>query len=84
LPCLRVDSPLKPQGYAMLPISPGDKLLPVLDAVEQAIGYRPHPSTASRWRRRGLRGVKLACVLVGGRPRTTISAVLDFIRATQA
>lgn len=63
----------------MLTISPGDQLLPVATAVEKAIGYRPHPTTCTRWTRRGVRGVKLATVMVGGRPRTTEAAVVEFI-----
>ena len=65
----------------MLPISPGDTLLPVPAAIEAAIGYRPHPTTCSRWTRKGVRGVKLATVMVGGRPRTTQAAVIAFIEA---
>ena len=64
----------------MLPLSPGDHLLPVPSAIEKATGYRPHPTTCTRWTRKGVRGVKLETVQVGGRPRTTEQAVLDFIR----
>lgn len=63
----------------MLTISPGDTLLPVATAVEKAIGYRPHPTTCTRWARRGVQGVKLATVMVGGRPRTTEAAVVELI-----
>ena len=65
----------------MLTISPGDELLPVPAAIEKSIGYRPHPTTCSRWTRQGVRGVKLATVMVGGRPRTTAAAVIEFIKA---
>ncbi len=61
----------------MLPLSPGDHLLPVPSAIEKATGYRPHPTTCTRWTRKGVRGVKLETVQVGGRPRTTEQAVLD-------
>lgn len=64
---------------AMLKISPGDTLLPVPTAIEEAIGYRPHPTTCTRWTRKGVRGVRLATVMVGGRPRTTVEAVLEFV-----
>lgn len=54
-------------------------LLPVGVAVEAALGYRPHPSTLSRWTRQGVRGVRLVTVIVAGRPRTTVEAVLRFV-----
>lgn len=75
-----------PSEAAMLSISPGDTLLPVPSAIEKAIGYRPHPTTCTRWTRKGLGGVRLATVMVGGRPRTTEAAVLEFIelRSEQA
>lgn len=68
----------------MLSISPGETLLPVPTAIEQAIGYRPHPTTCTRWTRHGCKGVKLATVTVGGRPRTTEAAVIDFIERQTA
>jgi hypothetical protein len=66
----------------MLTVSPGDVLLPIPAAIEAAIGYRPHPTTCTRWTRHGVRGVKLATVVVGGRPRTTEAAVVEFVEAT--
>ncbi len=63
----------------MLPLSPGDTLLPVPAAIEAAIGFRPHPTTCTRWTRHGVQGVKLATVMAGGRPRTTVEAVLEFV-----
>lgn len=68
----------------MLTVSPGDTLLPVPTAVEKAIGYRPHPTTCTRWTRTGVRGVKLETVMVGGRPRTTEAAVIAFVDAQTA
>lgn len=68
----------------MLTVSPGDVLLPVPTAIEKAIGYRPHPTTCTRWTRHGVRGVKLATVVVGGRPRTTEAAVIEFVEAQTA
>lgn len=76
--------PFSPQGFAMLPVSAGDKLLPVPIAIENAIGFRPHPTTCTRWTRHGVKGVKLSTVMVGGRPRTTESAVIEFIEAQTA
>lgn len=68
----------------MLNVTPGDILLPVPTAIEKAIGYRPHPTTCTRWTRHGVRGVKLATVVVGGRPRTTVAAVIAFVEAQTA
>ncbi|TWT42661.1 DUF1580 domain-containing protein [Botrimarina hoheduenensis] len=68
----------------MLKVSPGDNLLPVPTAVEKAIGFRPHPTTCSRWTRQGVRGVRLQVVMVGGRPRTTERAVIEFVEAQTA
>ncbi|QDT69057.1 hypothetical protein MalM25_19840 [Planctomycetes bacterium MalM25] len=68
----------------MLTVAPGDVLLPVPTAIEKAIGYRPHPTTCTRWTRHGVRGVKLATVVVGGRPRTTLAAVIEFVEAQTA
>lgn len=58
-----------------------DLLLPVANAVEKATGYRPHPTTCSRWTRKGVGGVRLKTVMLGGRPRTRISWVEEFIAA---
>ncbi|QDU90503.1 hypothetical protein Pla175_39080 [Pirellulimonas nuda] len=63
----------------MLPVSAGDQLLPVATAIERAIGYRPHGSTCTRWTRRGVGGAKLPVAYVGGRPKTTVAAVLEFV-----
>lgn len=63
----------------MLTLSPSDPLFPVPKAIEKATGYRPHPTTCTRWTRKGVSGVKLATVMVGGRPKTTVGAVLHFI-----
>jgi hypothetical protein len=40
---------------------------------------RPHTSTLIRWCRRGVRGVKLETVVVGGRRYTSIEAIQRFI-----
>lgn len=65
----------------MLIVSKGDVLLPVPAAIEKAIGYRPHPTTCTRWTRTGVRGVKLATIKVGQSVRTTESAVIEFVEA---
>ena len=61
---------------------PKQSLLPPVDAVEQVTGRRPSLSTLHRWRLRGVRGVKLQTVLVGGRRFVTEDAVREFIAAT--
>lgn len=58
------------------------KLLPLNDAVEAAIGHRPHISTVIRWATKGVRGKVLASTLVGGRRMTTVNAVRDFVEVT--
>ncbi|MEQ8211044.1 MAG: DUF1580 domain-containing protein [Lacipirellulaceae bacterium] len=65
-------------------ILPDETLLPLGAAVEKATGDRPHPSTLHRWRLRGVSGVKLPTVKVGGRRKTSIEAVRRFIEATTA
>ncbi|QDV74275.1 DUF1580 domain-containing protein [Botrimarina mediterranea] len=65
----------------MLKIQPGDELLPVPVAIEEAIGYRPHPTTCTRWTRKGVRGVRLESVRVGSLVKTTVAAVVRFIEA---
>lgn len=76
--------PFSPQVFAMAPNTTGDALLPVSTAIEKATGYRPHPTTCTRWTRKGVGGVKLRTVMVGGRPKTTESWVAEFIRERTA
>lgn len=56
------------------------KLLPLIVAVEAAIGHRPHISTVIRWTTKGARGRVLASTMVGGRRFTTVADVRDFIQ----
>ena len=44
---------------------------------------KPHPSTLWRWRRKGVRGVKLRTLSVGGRPWVTRAAIADFLSAVR-
>lgn len=44
-----------------------------------ALPGRPHISTIHRWRLRGVRGVRLETILVGGRRFTSRTAIADFI-----
>ncbi len=65
-------------------IKENEKYLPLVDAVEQATGRRPHLSTCLRWCTRGSRGVRLESRVLGGRRLCTISAVIRYMTATTA
>jgi hypothetical protein len=52
-------------------------LLSLSEAAKELPG-RPHISTLHRWRLRGVRGVKLDTVLVGGRRFTSREALVRF------
>ena len=60
------------------PSSP-EALYPLAIAVERATGQRPHPSTLHRWRLRGIAGVRLETVRVGGRRLCSVEAVRRFV-----
>lgn len=55
-----------------------EKLFPLAKAVEKATGQRPHPSTLHRWRLRGIQGVRLETVRLGGRRYCSVEAVHRF------
>ena len=55
-----------------------------LSAAAKLLPGRPHPSTLHRWRLRGLRGVKLKTVLIGGRRFTSSEALSRFSVAVTA
>jgi len=59
-----------------------ESLLPLVDAVEQATGRRPHLSTCLRWCTRGSRGVRLESRVLGGRRLTSVPAVIRYMDAT--
>lgn len=61
-----------------------EKLYPVREAVERVTGTRIHPSTVHRWRLNGLQGVRLETMKVAGRRMCTLSAVREFINATNS
>lgn len=63
-------------------VSEDEKLLPVPVAVESVTGYRPTPSTAWRWTKKGVGGVRLQTAVLGGRPVTTRKWVREFVDAT--
>jgi hypothetical protein len=62
-----------------------EKLLPLVKAIEQATGQRPHLSTAIRWCTRGCASVKLESRILGGKSRlTSEQAVLRFMDGVTA
>ncbi len=57
-----------------------DQLLTLGDAC-RLLPRPPSPATLWRWRVRGVNGVKLECVRVGGSWATTAEAVAEFLLA---
>ncbi len=55
-----------------------------LTAAAKTLPGQPHIATLHRWRLRGVRGVRLETVLVGGRRFTTQEALQRFFSATTA
>jgi len=51
---------------------------------EKHSGKRIHPSTAHRWRLRGIRGVKLESILIGGTRFTSQEALVRFFESSTA
>lgn len=64
-------------------ISIDDELLSLPDAAKILPG-RPHVATLFRWHKRGVRGVRLATVLIAGRRYTSRAALDEFVAATTA
>lgn len=56
-----------------------EKLLPLVEAVEQETGIRPHLTTCLRWCTRGSHGIKLQSWMLGGRRVTSREAVRRYI-----
>ena len=56
-------------------------LLLLRDAAKRLPG-RPHISTMWRWHKRGVRGIRLATVVIGGQRYTSEEALQEFIDAT--
>ncbi|HWB11540.1 MAG TPA: DUF1580 domain-containing protein [Pirellulales bacterium] len=57
--------------------------LSLTEAAKFAPG-RPHLATVWRWCQRGVRGIKLETIVVGGRRFTTVEALERFITRTTA
>ena len=62
----------------------GEKLLPLIPAIEQASGQRPHISTAIRFASRGSYGVLLESTSLGNKYLTSVEAVKRFMAAVAA
>jgi hypothetical protein len=60
-------------------INVGSEQLCLLTKASADVPGSPHTSTLIRWAMRGLRGVRLETVLVGGRRFTSIEAIERFL-----
>jgi hypothetical protein len=60
-----------------------ESLLGISQAAHQSPG-RPHISTVWRWINRGIRGIKLETVMIGGRRYTSAEALERFFERTTA
>lgn len=65
-----------------MPIDPiRDSLLP-LSTLVRHLPNAPSPATLWRWHKRGILGIRLEIIRIGGRVYSTDAALADFIRAT--
>ena len=62
-------------------IESSDQLRPVNEIIKARLGKRISPATLWRWRLKGVNGVKLECIRVGGYWFTTDAAFGEFLRA---
>lgn len=56
-------------------------------SLSQAVDFvprRPHVATVWRWATKGVRGVRLATVIIGGRRMVTPAALEDFLQRLNA
>lgn len=60
-----------------------ERLLP-LSAAARMLPGGVHVSTLHRWRLRGIRGIRLETLLVGGRRHTSVEAIDRFCQAVTA
>ena len=58
---------------------PSKTLKPLCDALEEACGVRPTAQCAAKWSSRGVRGIKIPTVLIGGRRYAALEAAKAFI-----
>ncbi len=69
---------------APLTIQAGEQLGPPVDVIHQVTGVRYNASTVSRWIHDGHKGVRLKVAMIGGKPKTSEAAVLEFVEACTA
>ena len=60
-----------------------EQIVPLADAAK-LLPWKPHIGTLHRWRLRGIRGVKLETIRIGGRTFTSKAALRRFIAGTTA
>ncbi len=65
-------------------IDPQTETLIPFSRVPAEVPGRIHRATAHRWRQRGVRGVKLESILIGGRRYTSLEKLSEFFAATTA
>ena len=58
-----------------------DQLRPVNEIIKARLGKRISPATLWRWRLKGVNGVRLECLRVGGYWVTSNAAFTEFLRA---
>ena len=64
-----------------------DRLIPLRNTpsyVQKFTGRRVHLSTVFRWRLRGIAGVTLETISIGGQTYTTVEAILAFFKESTA
>ncbi len=61
-----------------------ERLLPLVEVIEQATGQRVNLSTALRWCQQGVGGIRLESWKLGGRRLTSAEAVGRFLERTTA
>lgn len=59
-----------------------DESLMTLAEAARSLPHKPHVATLYRWMSRGVRGIRLRTILVGGRRYTSREALNEFIEAT--
>lgn len=65
-------------------IESGERLFPVISAIELETGCRPHKGSAYRWMLKGARNVRLPFKMLGGRRVTSLEAVRRWVDAVTA
>ena len=66
------------------PVSLSSDMMKIIDAIEIATGKRLHIGSIRRWYRKGVAGVRLKVVWLGGEYQTTPELVKQFIEQSTA